>query len=389
MHMVLTAILVLLSTASFAEVIPQTYVTAPPNSTIKGTPTVYDNMPPYKTQDGFGICFGSVGGAYLDMLNCKYNKAYDCKNLPDSKSFSRIAIGKYAAIMPSNTLPSQYKGIYPESARNATNILSNVIVDKLSAPSEQCASLEKALANFQDNDSYTMSSQILFSKLESKYYEFQKKRPCPTCEVTMTAQDTEDMKLFESSFNLKQNNVDLLKAFSEKTYGEFLEKLLIPNCNRSSQRVVYDGPPNIEVKDFPGKNLNTNYEAVIAEIKNKLEKKTPVILNDLCDDENYDTTKGCIGDTKKKIAPKLHTLIISGYRMVCPPKGECFASVKVYNSYGATWQQSHDDGWVDARTLLDRTGYKSDVLTWAEEKTATAKNNSKGFEVSLISANQK
>lgn len=341
-------------------------------------------IPPNTTQDGFGNCFASAGATYLDILNCKANRAkddkFDCGKLDPKDSFSRLATGKFGRYMPKAADETKYPGIYAkEGGRNATNILVNVINDGLSAPSQDCASIEKSLVNFQDTKSYLHASEELFRRLELRYNI----KKCPSCAVSLAGEDQksekEDLIYFSSSLKVSQD--EILKAFANETYGEFLEQLLIPNCNHPNKRVMYDGPKNIEIVSFPGKVgfKEDKYKTIADEIVKTLKTQTPLILNNICADEPYDTAKGCTNAGTNEA--RLHTLIITGYRHICTTdkKPICRDSVRVLNSYGESWQKDNSDGWVDAQALIDRTGYPEKTLTYVKEGVGnnTANNKSK------------
>lgn len=377
MQKLISLIAILLSCQSQAIVHPVVY--QPMAGTFSDEEALPPHLiPPSSTQDGLGNCFSSTGAAYLDMLNCKARRAkdskFDCSTLDPKDSFSRLATGKFGRYMPTAADISKYPGIYSkEDGRNATNVIVNVISDGLSAPSQACASIEKSLINFQDTDDYLKASQELFRRLELRY-EIKK---CPECAVTMAGQDqrseAEDLKYFTSQLKVSQE--ELLSAFAKDTYGEFLEKLLIPNCNNPAKRVMYDGPKNIEIVNFPEKNApgKTNYSAVIKEITNSLKTKTPVILNNICTDEPFITEKGCSKPGAN--SDNKHTLIITGYRKICGKDG-CRGSIRVYNSYGESWQQKYK--WIDAEAIIDRTGYQPATLTYIKEGSGnTAQNKSK------------
>lgn len=351
-----------------------------PFSILSGAPDtksriLFNQIPPFWTQDGLGNCPSAAAAAYLDMMNCKAeNKdpnVNTCEELSEADAFSRLATGKFAGITKDGTTEKDYSGILPKIGANPTNILKNIIYDGLCAPTQQCASLDKALVNFTDADSYTQAKKAIFDKLQKKHADL--KKDCESCAITLTGQDSQEIENLTKSLDLKQPNVDVLKAFSELTYSQFLEKILMPqSCDSLKLSRCYDGNPNVSIEQFPKNKLEINKssrEILMGKIKNKLSNNTPVILNNICTKKN--------GKCTDNNDPDLHTLIITGYQKICGSNG-CRDSLRVFNSNGAKWQEIYGKGWLDAEGLLDSTDYAAGALTWVEEKKGkTSASNKK------------
>jgi|GEM_PF-3778108 hypothetical protein len=338
-------------------------VVSPNYQTDQKSQITFNKIPPFYSQDGLGNCFSATTAAYVDMLNCKAENenpnVNNCQNLNPADTLSRLATGKFAGSKKGATKEEDYSGLLPTDGANPITNLENIIYDKICPPSQACASLDKSLTNFSDSGKYAEAKAAIFDQLKQKHQSITK--GCIDCTVTMTARDEEEIKSLTNQLELK-NNVNVLQAFTNSSYSQFLEKILMPNkCNqKSSEWRCYDGPENVKVEAFPINNEKPGKEALnktIVKIKDILKKDTPVILNNIC------TKPSGKCETKD---PALHTLIITGYRKVCGPTG-CKDSLRVYNSWGTSWQQQHADGWLDADSLLDSTSYKAGILTWVQD----------------------
>jgi hypothetical protein len=204
----------------------------------------------------------------------------------------------------------------------------------------------------------------------------QYKKGCKTCEAEMaTAIDT-----FRKDFEIKASSQEILAAFGQDSFAMFLDKMLIPEHCREKQ--LSSIKPGYKVATFPKEKLppgEESYNATLEQIKSVLgTQKVPIGLS-FCAQAGK-LTKKSMDDCRPKdekgttsVAGGTHSLVISGYRKVCK-KGKpetsdnCYDAVQVQNSWGIDWQQSNQDGWVDAKELLQRSFYEPAALTWLESK---------------------
>ena len=103
-------------------------------------------------------------------------------------------------------------------------------------------------------------------------------------------------KEFEDSFvnglpeDAVEKNKAYLKAFSEDTYGKFLEDLLLPaKCRRLSQSVQFESMNKVQVNFYPDKDKNGkahgDYNTSIQHIKEVLNDKRLLTVGNLCLDK--------------------------------------------------------------------------------------------------------
>ena len=148
-----------------------------------------------------------------------------------------------------------------------------------------------------------------------------------------------------------------------------LEKLAVSEkCDEDWQNQLSTGsgmdkPRFWPENDYGEKHGKPTYKQTITQIKDVVvTKKRPILLT-FCAvmKPEFRSTKQCSD------AGFGHALVIEGYRQMCDRKGTCVDSLKVRNSWGDNWQKENNDGWVDAKTLVDATFYDQQPLTWLEK----------------------
>jgi C1A family cysteine protease len=156
----------------------------------------------------------------------------------------------------------------------------------------------------------------------------------------------------------------MMSSFSKDSLDIALNSLLYPKkC--SDNLVEFDR--SMKVKVYPEKdygldkvNQNKGYEAFVTKMKEVMggEVPHPVIMGFCALDK---PTKACQDGQ--------HAVVLAGYREYCDdgkPK-KCKYEVKAGNSWGESWQKGHNDGWIDAKTLFDRTFYGEASMLWLED----------------------
>ena len=217
---------------------------------------------------------------------------------------------------------------------------------------EQCAPFSQIV---NKSTSYEQNVKLLegsWNRLHNLYDSYKKKQDCPTCltEITATAKDK-----ISQDFDLKASNEQILKAFAEDTYEKFLDKLLIPEQCRDPKKMMIVST-NLKTHSFPPDNTTSNFSDASKILIDTLKKDIPVQMG-FCMDDQFQSYKNC---------KNAHSVVISGFRKFCKSPDDCRISLKVQNSWGQQWQDKNDGGWVDAKTILDRTSYSQNTLSWLE-----------------------
>lgn len=346
-------------------------------------------MPPVQSQDSLGLCYSYSAGALLDAANCKTGKK-DCRSLSPKESFSRLDLAKYGNEVPDDYQSrSQYKSGIADGG-SAINILNNIIHRDALTVNEDCASLDKTLSSFGDNEKLWEAQEKAWAKLKSTYSTYKsKEKVCATCATDFFATAVDDIR---QDFNLKASNTEILKAFSQDSYERFLDQMMIPpSCVKKANMVNLIGNDHLDLQVFPEVNGGfSNYDIFVQKIKEVLSGQTPVLLEGLCLESNFNLAnkqqliKNNLEKARKSksVAPSQgtctagHSVVITGYRKICKKNNptDCRIALKVHNSWGQGWQQANNDGWVDGKTLLDRTSYQEQSLAWLKDTKPQARH---------------
>ncbi|VFS56335.1 Uncharacterised protein [Raoultella planticola] len=64
-------------------------------------------------------------------------------------------------------------------------------------------------------------------------------------------------------------------------------------------------------------------------------------------------------------------------KTLCDKKNQCLDVLKVINSWGDSWQKEVNDGWVQAKPLLDSTHYAEYMMGWLSDKAQAGQEDSR------------
>lgn len=325
------------------------------------------NMPKTRTQDTLGICYSMVASTILDHANCSAKKIADCSAVPDSDRLSPLDMARFSTQLPADADDSDrfnYEGL--REGGSSALAIHNALKVQL-AVKESCAPFDQVVGKAKDPTEAQKLEIDMWTKFKSSYDSFKKKsKECSSCGLEYATAKTQELK---DSYNLKASNQDILDAFGEETYAKFLDKLLVPdNCWDLKNMVGISGSWNL--KQFP-EEKKSNYDVSISKIKEVLTKKQPIALEFCAQNKlTVKSVKACgqLKDSAGNLAGAGHGVIIKGYRKVCKSTGDCYEALQIQNSWGESWQNSNSDGWVDAKTLLDRSFYEPGAMTWLEAR---------------------
>ncbi|MEK2690443.1 hypothetical protein [Bdellovibrio sp. GT3] len=325
-------------------------------TTQKGSEIIVENMPRVMSQDTLGICFSFAATAVMQANNCRIMKQ-DCKNIPDSEMFSPLDVARFGKKPDGEPdYASSYNGIKEGGPGAFTlNIAANFIGD---SASEACMSLDKLLGKMGGAHDGTETQLEAFNRLKALYKKFKSiDAKCEKCKSDFT---DEAGKSIDQDFCVQKDQKALLRAFNQETYDKFFDELVSPaECNRAKNRAYFEGKDSTETKWFPEDKKDFNYKAVTEKLKSVLAKKLPVLLQSICLDEKK--------PKKMKDCQNGHAVVLTGFARKCDPAGNCYDAVKVHNSWGESWQKSHNDGWVAADELFKQTFIEVQSLSWLED----------------------
>jgi hypothetical protein len=307
------------------------YITKP------GSTLLVKNMPPVYSQGGLGICHGYSSAAVLQQYLCEQDN-WDCQHLPDKNTISPLGMSTFSR--PSDVSKKvndfeRYEGIDArKGGSGAVDLINGGMVGMVY--SNACYNFDKFMKVHSGDEALIFKQ---FGHLEDSYKLAHRdlKKACIDC----LAAEIEDR------FNRKVTPENIKKALDKKTFEEFLYVIFFWDCDQVVELV-----PRPDTTIFP-ESRRSDYDTVIAKIREVLSSGKPINLDSICfSGDPLNCTEG-------------HSVVISGYRVMCLASGgDCRDALQIHNSWGQEWQDAYEGGWVDAKTLLDTTGYQPGILSW-------------------------
>lgn len=321
---IIFAILLLIFGSCWAESFPALSPMSKELLSAPGEVIEIRNMPEARSQGGLPVCYGIAAWYAYMQFQCKKNNS-DCRNLDPAGIPSPVMLG---ALGVDKELHEKYGSIYnkvvPYSiGGGAGNALSELAgEDELYADS--CFSMERLLQKFGSNRKMFNA----FENLRVQYFDKNKVegRICMNCLLDTLRND----------FDLNAEQATAQKALSENVFDKFLFDLFVSGCRAK----VSIG--DFHVAGWPAMGETRSYENFIKRLVALLRSNTPV-LADICLDQKNVRAAQCKSG---------HAVLIAGYRNVCEG-AKCTDYLKVFNTWGSSWQQQNSDGWVDGRNLYE------------------------------------
>lgn len=339
------------------------------------------NMPRVLSQDDAGICYAFSAKTLYDHAICKSRNIGDCAASTNNQTASALDIVRFRnnlvtkyneEIKQKNIERAKkgqpplkpitedeidtsdrfnYEGLDLERGGDTAYALQNIL-QVGSVIKESCAPFDKMVSQLQDPAQAKSVNDKMWSDFKKQFQD-----------VKSGKSNAESAtKKLRANYCIEAPEADVLSAFSQDTYDNFLDKLLIPDeCWDAKNSTSPKGDWSMDI--FPRKDTpknERNYQTSLKKLKENLSAGQPIAIS-FCSEEplNAKSVKQC--------KPGLgHSVVIAGYQRRCDSKNSCRDVVKIQNSWGKSWQEANDDGWVDAKTLLDRTFYEPQSLVWMQ-----------------------
>ena len=290
---------------------------------------------PVKSQDGIAVCYGFSATSLLESFRCR-ELNLDCSD------------------------PSEFLSTFDVSSYNSGNIrtleeigyakfvLENIQKSKRNIAREECAPISSLV---HKKLFFNTDAKSGWDFLVNKWKEYKglgiPPSDCVSCLVE---------KIKSTLGRMKTSDDQLQNAFKSSSFlDEFLYKSVMPlDCLTESKVATI---PPFTVKRFPKENDISSNLALKSKIQTLLNASIPIEIG-ICIDENYTDGK----------CQSSHSIALFGIKEACH-KGECRTVVKVKNSYGASWQQKMNDGWLDLEALIksSREFSSLDNISWIEK----------------------
>jgi hypothetical protein len=339
----------------------EAFVTIPRNYTFQNKVEI-TNMPAVRSQDSIGICGAFAVAAVLDYNNCRKNN-WDCKTIGDDKRVSTLDLARMAS-SPNDKEMAKDKDF---SVRVLLGFIpsypAKVVLDyQKTVSKESCAPFASIVNRYADENPLQNET---FGRLEQQVRSYTEgQSSCIECIEELIKKD------FPRINNLADVRTALAvaKEFAPEEvkylYGSgsapagalgkvgfelFLKQLLISDkCDKANQLIQIQGQLSI----FEPTQASKRVDEFKQYISTRLNQKEPVILSSICADRRSDPLQ-CNGGR--------HGLVIVGSATVCnvgtPPR--CIQAYKLHNSWGQSWQDAHNDGWVSADQLISRIDWNA------------------------------
>lgn len=335
---------------------------------VQGSELLIENMPKVRYQGPVGICYAATAATLFDEAFCQDKKINNCAQASDSLRSSMLDMTRFKQSLEKSQDPRDrfpYEGLFINGGLTV-NTLSRAVQSK-SVATESCAPITQVMSALSD-PLKAQQVEIAYWKQFKNVYETykQKKDICANCAQEYVKASINDLR---NQFNLQAADIDLKEAFKQDTYEKFLDRVLVPEeCWEDKHLIgLKDG---WSVKYYPQEqDKERSYSGYINKIKEVLKKKRPLSIS-YCAQVPLTVKSslecGSIMENGIKFGNG-HGVVVKGYRKVCNSKNICRESLQVQNSWGQSWQDNNNDGWIDAKELLDRTFYE-DGFTWLERK---------------------
>lgn len=284
------------------------------------------NFPTVRTQDGTPLCYAFSATQLLNYQYCKKNDL-DCSH--PANQMSVLDVAKHHEFTP-----TLREGGFPEE------ILSRI--KGYGVHSERCLPFERlAHQNPQKKgDKYGEAYDELaaiYGKARGAAYATKACYAKRVQNILPFSKDTHEIvRLLDQSYG----------------YEEFIYNAAVKDTAcRQSRKMRVGG---YHVYTFPEKRSgkNPSREEYLEQFEKLLLNDIPVSMK-ICSEDAYNPDTDSSGELGTNDNCGGHAITVTGIKEVCNFKG-CDTLLKVQNSYGQTWQDNYNDGWLEAGPLIKR-----------------------------------
>lgn len=290
------------------------------------------NLPRVRSQGPFNICFGMSSNVVAQHYFCNQRKI-DCQNLSPRQEISPLSTTAYAiSDSPENTYPGieSFTNLDLRNGQSSATVLLNLSA-RFQFLADSCFPFDKVVQKYGVD--YNAFNETLL-KLEN-IYEGNKQLGIDACLECV-------QKQIEDSFGFELTAANVKLALKQDTFNHFLFFATIGN-SRCNHFLSLSGDDLPYFQSYPIKGQVYTYEQKVETLKRIVKGGRPADLAGICLISEGGKCHGA------------HSVAVTGYRKQCTPKGECREVLRIQNSWGEEWQKNFNDGWIDARTLLDNS----------------------------------
>lgn len=260
------------------------------------------NLPPIREQGSIGICYSFSSLLLLEHLKC--SKTEDPEKCYQSNRGSAVDLTKFMKGKSKNLISIGGDPQY---------VLRN-FAENRSLVNDACTYFDK-WARLPYSSGYEDFFHVLKEDLKSNNQ----------AAIACHAQDMASQNM---------GNVNQLLSLMETSRELSVEKLrsqFLYNKSCQEPNITF---PAYDMHRYPEYGGSATRAGIFKFIKANLEKQSPVEIS-FCAEK--DDQGQCY----------YHSTTVVGMRNICDQTG-CNVQYRIQNSYGKSWQDNHDDGWVNA-----------------------------------------
>jgi hypothetical protein len=306
------------------------------------------NMPPTKSQDGVGLCYAFTSSTLLENYRCKELKL-NC--LEKDNLISTLDV---ASFNQDREIRQLKEGGIPES------LLRSIKNSNKKLARENCAKFSTIIHKI--NNTNDANEGYGWKFLSRSWNNFKKLTP------------RRQKDLVWCMVGAVKNNLQQIETPEDQLYDAFLNarnlenflyKTILPTqCLQENNLMLI---PDFNVNTYPARNEKVNQQQLEQKIETVLLNNIPIEMG-ICTYE-IEKDQACPEN-------QAHSITLFGIRESCNDSGDCRTMVRIKNSYGWSWQQQNNDGWVELSTLTkaatDLQNY--DNITWLTKPNQKLEN---------------
>ncbi len=278
------------------------------------------NLPPVLDQGSKGLCYAHSSLLLLDYLRCSKTSS------PTSCYQDKGSVLHLARF-------DQAMGQEIEIGGIPGNVLSNFRYHKSKLAKEECAPYSKWF-ELDDLRREELNKLNLPSKLEGDrdYFMYLSSR----LEGNVSYEDKTCFadEILGTGIKLNTEEImNILNKSKEMSWKELRYKILVPeSCLKNT--ISY---PDYKIITYPRGKQKRDFKGIRDHVYRSLMKGYPVEAS-FCAEKDSDGICG------------YHSSTIVGQRQICNQQ-DCRLQFRLQNSYGKSWQEYNDNGWIDAENL--------------------------------------
>lgn len=302
------------------------------------------NFPSIRSQDGVGLCYAFSAAQLLNHHYCA-EKGLDC-----SKEENQLSVLEVSAYYEYYTRSIAEGGRAGDILSNFSAKRKNGLYTEKCLPFEKLAHQSPSIRGDRQGEAYRKLRGIFAMEPAKLDYEQQLCHAREIKEILPLSKDLDG----------------IIEAYNSHTIEQFVYNVTAKDeCLEQGGKVDI---PQYHTQSYPPRGTKPTVKDTIEHLEKVLLNDIPVSMSicsyDSCDPsdpascgvienncasndfrcQKYTVAEGRCGG---------HAITITGIKEVCGSRG-CKTLLKVHNSYGQSWQDQNNDGWLEAEPLIEK-----------------------------------